>query len=251
MVANEVRSAVSPSNAMSGALSSFREWLYSAPGVISAAATLFYLHFMVRGSVTFDGRTYFTLFDDAMISMKFAKTLASGGGFTWNPGERPIEGITNPLWTVWMAILHFAPVPEGYVALLVGLSSAACLIATAFAARELARRLGATENISLLVLAIVAFYYPLVFWSLRGMETGVLACLMTWAMVLAIDQLDAPTEERNYKLAAIAVALVWVRQDAVVFIMVLTGFVFVVGGMRALRTAPPCSRGRWWSPSHS
>lgn len=103
----------------------------------------------------------------------------------------------------------------------------------------------------MLVLAIVAFYYPLVFWSLRGMETGVLACLMTWAMVLAIDQLDAPTEERNYKLAAIAVALVWVRQDAVVFIMVLTGFVFVVGGMRTLRTAPPCSRGRWWSPSHS
>ena len=237
MLVNEARPAVSLSSAISGWLSGIREWLYRAPVVISAAATLFYLNFMVRGSVSFNGRTYFTLFDDAMISMKFAKTLASGGGFTWNPGERPIEGITNPLWTVWMAILHFAPVPEGYVALLVGLSSAACLIATAFAARELARRLGTSENVSLFVMVIVAFYYPLVFWSLRGMETGVLACLMIWAMVFAFDQLDAPTRERDIKLAAIAIALVWVRQDAVVFISVLTGFTFVVGGVRARRTA--------------
>jgi arabinofuranosyltransferase len=205
--------------------------------VISAAAMLFYLHFMARGSVMYDGRTYFTLFDDAMISMKFAKTLAAGGGFTWNPGELPIEGITNPLWTVWMALLHFAPVPEGYVALLVGLSSAACLIGTAFAARELARRLGATENLSLFAMAMVAFYYPLAFWSLRGMETGVLACLMAWAIVLVIDQLDAPTEERNIKLAAIAVALVWVRQDAVVFIVTLAAFTFIAGGARSRRTA--------------
>lgn len=237
MVANDARAALRPAKGMSGMLPRLREWLYSAPVVISAAATLFYLHFMVRGSVSYGGRTYFTLFDDAMISMKFAKTLSSGGGFTWNPGEPPIEGITNPLWTVWMALLHFMPVPEGYVALLVGLSSAACLIGTAFAARELARRLGATENVSLFAMALVAFYYPLAFWSLRGMETGVLACLMAWAMVLVIDQLDAPTDERNIKLAAIAVALVWVRQDAVVFITTLAAFTFIVGSARSRRAA--------------
>lgn len=237
MPASEARSVEIAPNGGAEALPGIRAWLYNAPVVISAAATLFYLNFMVRGSVTYGGRTYFTLFDDAMISLTFAKTLAAGGGFTWNPGELPIEGITNPLWTVWMAILHFAPVPEGYVALLVSLSSAVCLIATAFAGRELARRLGGSENVSLLVMAVVAFYYPLVFWSLRGMETGVLAALMTWAMVLAIDQLEAPARERDLKLAAIAVALVWVRQDAVVFLTVLAAFVLIAGGVRARRTA--------------
>lgn len=216
---------------------SLTDLIYKPAFVISALASVFYLNFLARGSVSWNGRTYFTLFDDAMISMRYAKTLAAGGGFTWNPGETPIEGITNPLWTLWMAVLHFAPVPEGYVPFLVGLSAAACLIAAAFGARELARRLGAGEKTSLLVLAVVAFYYPLAFWSLRGMETGVLACLMTWAMVLAIDQIEAPTTERLRWLAGIAAALVLVRQDAVIFVALLAAYTFIVGGRNARETA--------------
>jgi hypothetical protein len=234
---NDVRSAVREPAGPAGPWFRTFDMLRHAPLLICGAATLFYLSFMARASVGYGGRAYFTLFDDAMISLRYAKTLASGGGFTWNPGEKPIEGITNPLWTLWMAVLHFAPVPEGWVAFLVGLSSAALLIATAFGARALARRLGADDTAGLVVLAIVAFYYPLVFWSLRGMETGVLACLMTWAMVLVLDQMDRPDERRPVSLALIAVALLWVRQDAVVFLVVLAGFVAVAGGPRLRFTA--------------
>ncbi len=205
--------------------------------MICAAAALLHVNFLVRGSVTYDGRTYFTLFDDAMISMRYAKTLAAGGGFTWNPGEIPLEGITNPLWTLWMALMHLVPVPEGFVALLVGLTSSACLIATALAARRLARQLGAEETIALAAMGIVAFYYPLAFWSLRGMETGVLACLMAWGMVLAIEQLEAPAQRRMAMLAGLAATLVWVRQDAMVFVAVLAGFVWIAGDARSRATA--------------
>lgn len=206
--------------------------LRRATALVYGLAGLLYLIVIARGSITYDGRVYFTLFDDSMISMRYAKTLAAGGGFTWNPGETPIEGITNPLWTLWMALLHFVPVPEGFVALLVALSSAALLLATARATQLLARRLGADEITGLAVLAGVALYYPLAFWSLRGMETGALACLMAWSMVLVLRQTDNPERRNLILLAAMAAALVWVRQDAIVFLIVLFGFVAASGVKR-------------------
>ena len=59
--------------------------------------------FMVRSSaVGLDGAQVFTLFDDGMISMRYARMLVEGFGLVWNPGEY-VEGYTNPLWTLVMA----------------------------------------------------------------------------------------------------------------------------------------------------
>ena len=55
--------------------------------------------------------TFFSLFDDAMIAMRYARNMAEGHGLVWNNGEY-IEGYTNFLWTLWMAIIHLLPVPE-------------------------------------------------------------------------------------------------------------------------------------------
>ena len=53
--------------------------------------------------VAIDGERYFCLFDDSMISMRYAWNLAHGNGLAWNPGER-VEGITNLLMTLLMAV---------------------------------------------------------------------------------------------------------------------------------------------------
>ncbi|MEP7209685.1 MAG: hypothetical protein ABI740_02510, partial [Alphaproteobacteria bacterium] len=196
---------------------------------IIAAASIFYLMIIMRGVVFVDGRAYFTLFDDAMISMRYAKTLASGGGLSWNPSDTPVEGFTNLLWTLWMAVLHLAPVPEGWASLLVSLSSAACLLAAAVGARKLALALGGSELTSCAALTVVAFYYPLAFWSLRGMETGALAALMVWAMVLALREQGAPNRARIAALCVMVIALILVREDAVVFVVVLGGYLGVTG----------------------
>jgi hypothetical protein len=37
--------------------------------------------------VGIDGKRYFCLFDDAMISMRYAWNLSHGFGLVWNPGE--------------------------------------------------------------------------------------------------------------------------------------------------------------------
>ena len=41
--------------------------------------------------------------DDTFISVRYAKNLVEGHGLVYNPGER-VEGYTNFLWTLWLAV---------------------------------------------------------------------------------------------------------------------------------------------------
>src|SRR5207237_5759490 len=68
--------------------------------------------FIYRTSFVIDGVRYFSLFDDAMVSMRYAKNLAHGFGLVWNPGGERIEGYTNPLWVLFMSLVHLLPIPQ-------------------------------------------------------------------------------------------------------------------------------------------
>jgi hypothetical protein len=58
--------------------------------------------FIYRSSfIGIDGKRYFCLFDDAMISMRYAWNFSHGIGLVWNSGEY-VEGYTNPLMTLLM-----------------------------------------------------------------------------------------------------------------------------------------------------
>ena len=74
--------------------------------LIAGAAALWYAAFIGRTTFVIGGTRYFCLFDDAMISMRYARNLVHGLGLVYNPGDRPVEGITNPLWTLIMAAAH-------------------------------------------------------------------------------------------------------------------------------------------------
>lgn len=56
----------------------------------------------IYGVLTFSGR----YMDDAYITYRFAKNTAEGYLFAWNIGEMPIEGFSNPLWTIITSIFH-------------------------------------------------------------------------------------------------------------------------------------------------
>src|SRR5262245_58280998 len=107
---------------------------------LGAAASAFYLSFIVRSAFPAGDRIGFTLFDDAMISMRYARNLAEGSGLVWNPGER-VEGITNPLWTLWMAAVHAAGACDEHASLVVMLSGVVLLVATALVAARIALRI--------------------------------------------------------------------------------------------------------------
>src|ERR1035437_4307958 len=76
------------------------------------------------GSYRINGTRYFCLFDDAMISMRYARNLAEGHGLVWNPGER-VEGYTNLAWTLFMAGVHLLPLEERLTSLAVMVTNVA------------------------------------------------------------------------------------------------------------------------------
>src|SRR5262245_49787682 len=49
--------------------------------------TLAWVVAVVRSSFVIEGQRYFVLWDDTMISMRFAYNLVHGQGLVWNPGE--------------------------------------------------------------------------------------------------------------------------------------------------------------------
>jgi hypothetical protein len=171
--------------------------------VLGVAAALFYAVFIARCGFSVGGRLGFTLFDDAMISMRYARNLAEGYGLVWNPGER-VEGYTNPLWTLWMVMIHVTGVSDERASLLVMVSGAVLLLATAAVAARIAERIFRSSAVGTATFALVAFNYALVFWTLRGMEVGLLAFLMTLALGLTLS-----IEVRAEAQRQCSVPLVW------------------------------------------
>ncbi len=102
---------------------------------------IFYCYrYIVATSFVLEGKTYYVLFDDAMISMRYAYNLAHGNGLVWNPGER-VEGITNPLWTAIMALVHFLPVGLNQTGLYVQILGASFLTLNLFLVKKAGRTL--------------------------------------------------------------------------------------------------------------
>jgi hypothetical protein len=158
-----------------------------------AVQVLFGAAFIASTRFDVHGHTYFTLFDDAMVSMTYARNLADGAGLVWNPGGPAVEGYTNFLWTLWMAALHVVGAPESTVSLFVMLSGLAVLVANVVVVWKLARLVSTSVVTARLVVLTVSLCYPLIFWTLRGMEVGLMALVVNLALLQA---LSAPASGR-------------------------------------------------------
>jgi hypothetical protein len=162
---------------------------------VAAAALVYYAAFIWKSSFLIGERRVFSLFDDAMVSMRYARHLARGHGLVWNVGEPPIEGFSNPLWTLVMAAAHLFPYPEDAISLAIQVLGVAILIGLIVSVNELCGRLGAQAGAArhpappaqgLVAMILVAFYTPLTYWTLSGMEVGLLALIATRAAVLVV-----------------------------------------------------------------
>ena len=190
--------------------------------LILVAAAIFYLALIFGTSFVIKGERYFTLIDDAMISMRYAKHLAQGHGLTWNIGQAPVEGFTNLGWTLYMGFLHLFPFPASKISLAVMLTSVIILLTNIYVVYRIAETLLPDSKFaSLLAAFITAFYFPLVFWSLRGMEVGLLTLLIDLSILLAISK-------NKTLLVSIVLALaIMVRIDAIIPAALLVIYLFV------------------------
>ena len=204
-----------------------------------AASSIFSLVFIARSAFTVGTTTYFSLFDDAMVSMRYARNLAHGDGLVWNANQPAVEGYTNFLWTLWMAVLHLTQIPESTIALLVMLSGAVLLAGNVVVIGMIARELGATSVVRTIALFSTALYYPLAYWTLRGMEVGLLAFVVSSATLLSLRLARAPSRRDLVWLCALLVTGSLTRPDAALLMLCFVVYVAWCGGQDRLRLGLP------------
>lgn len=147
--------------------------------------------FICRTSFVVNGVRYFCLLDDAMISMTYARNLAAGRGLVWNIGEPPVEGITNLLWTLYMALFHLLPIAAAKISLCIQIGSALFLVANIIIVKKIADNLtGNNIFISFGAALLTAFFLPLNNWSLQGTEVGALTLIISITVLEIIRNLD-------------------------------------------------------------
>ncbi len=152
--------------------------------------------------------------DDSWIHLQFARNLAEGHGFAYNPGV-PVAGSTAPLWTVLLAAAFALGGSHPAWAKLIGI---AATLATTLLARRLALAWTESPALGLLAGVLTALSGPLIWGALSGMEVSVAALLVTAALL-------AHTREREWATAillglatlarpeaALLVPLVWVAR---------------------------------------
>lgn len=149
------------------------------------SACLFYLIFIHRTDFIYHGRTFFSLIDDAMISMRYAEHFAQRHGLVWNIGGEAVQGYTNLLWTLYMSLMH--DIFGRGASLAVMYSGAVILVLNALYIRNTAMLLIRDKWAAYCAMLYALFLYPLVFWTLRGMETGLVSLLVSMAVYYALS----------------------------------------------------------------
>jgi len=175
-------------------------------------------HYISRTAL-FDGDTrVFVLWDDAMISMRYARNLALGHGLVWNPGEAPVQGFSNLGVTLAMAAVHALGLPRASAALGVQLLALGALLGTAALCarnvREVSRNAWAGVGAALALLLCA----PHQIYALQGSDTSFVALLLTAGHAQLIR---GWLRERRWAIGAFAPLLVAVvvRPDASLFVV--------------------------------
>jgi hypothetical protein len=155
--------------------------------------------------------------DDAGISFAYARNLAQGHGLVAQPGAEPVEGFSNPLWTLIAAALYqldafYLPWSPKLLSLL--LLSAVLVIVW----RDLSSRTDARLAVGLPLLLMSACS-PIVIWGTSGLENPLLAVLVVGSCALGIRGLSkAPaTYAQDMCIGALLALAALTRPEAILY----------------------------------
>ena len=193
-------------------------------GLLVAGYLYYGLRYIQESSFVIGDKTYYVLFDDAMISMRYAYNLAHGHGLVWNIGER-VEGFTNPLWVGYMALFHLFPIPANTISLSIQLSGLVFMTATLFFVRWITEEFTDDLLTMLAAVAFTAFYIPLNWWALLGMEGSILTLMLCAAVYILLRTAPSRFSPWTYVLLAV---MTLIRIDMAVPYLVILGVMFFV-----------------------
>lgn len=135
----------------------------------------------VRHELVAEGRLGFPL-DDSYIHLQFARNLASGHGWSFNPGE-PTPGATSPLWVMLLAAVGALGIPFGPAAIGLGL---ACASAAAVLTLEVALAAGLPLSLATTAALALGTVGRFTWASVSGMEPCLAATMSLLLLWLAL-----------------------------------------------------------------
>ena len=172
--------------------------------VVLAAALPLAVFMLTERSVA--GGAGFPL-DDSWIHLHFARNLAEGAGFAYNPG-RPVAGSTAPLWTLLLAASVLVGGASVATAKVLGI---ACALGAAVLTRRAAQAWGAPPGVAGVAGVALLWAGPIAWGALSGMEVTLAALLVAAALV-------AHAAERAWLTATLAGLAVTARPEAALLI---------------------------------
>lgn len=129
--------------------------------------------------------------DDAFISFRYAKNLAEHGNLSWNYDDVVrIEGYTNFLWTLILAVAMRLGIDPSLASIYLGLVAGA---GTVFLTYRLAKEIFEEWQNAALAAIILATNYTFSAYMTGGLETQLQTFFLTWLTLLAIR-----AEKDNY-----------------------------------------------------
>jgi len=165
--------------------------------------------------------------DDAFISFTFAKSFVEGNGLTWFGNH--VEGYTNFLWVMWIALgmkLGIEPIAWSYAG---GLAS---LVGCVWCLWEISRRVFNEHLPMLLTVLLFIGNFSVLSYATGGLETMLQTFLLSLSFLLAC-LITADEEIKGSScilLSLVVAAAVLARLDSavIVFLIVLSVLISIV-----------------------
>lgn len=171
--------------------------------------------------------------DDSWIHLQIARNLASGQGWSFNPGE-PTGAATSPLWVLLITPLFYL---GGDVTVWVKVVGSLLYLATVLLVADVASLATGDRRVGLLAGALAALQPALIWTALSGMETGI------YLLLFLLSLRSFFLIERHGARAAYA-STIWLtlagysRPELWALLLVLWGTL--------LLRRRELSAGRWW-----
>jgi hypothetical protein len=173
--------------------------------------------------------------DDAYIHLEFARSVATGKGFSFN--GRVVYGDTSPLWVLLLVAAH-AVIPDWMTAgkTLTALGAVFALTGEFLFCRSLVRdRLTAAQSsvfaATMLLVFVLSPYFG--YWAFSGMEALTAGGVVCWALLAVARK---PVSAGRFLVAAFLAGLAPVLRPEMSFFTLLIGLVLIE---RLVRMASP------------
>jgi hypothetical protein len=171
-----------------------------------------------------------------MVAMTYARNLVDGRGLRLTGAGRPVEGFTQPLLTALMVPVNALAMGVRWRSLVVQATLLAVLVIHVLVVRRLTLRFFIAPRAQHWMPAVLltAFYYPLNFCSLMGLESGLQALVITTSVLLALD-IVYRGEDRHLQLWLLGAIGCLLRLDTVIVVAAVQVYVIAKGGVRERR----------------